>query len=127
MSTGSVYNLCEVECGMSICCDTVSSDLFPPSNLLSGSGNLRGFMAEYFIKPPVSLYLHLPFPVVLVEISAETTVGNQSSSVLAVSGSRRYSPRCSPTCSKTENKRRRVELEGPRDQDEDVVYEFLGN
>jgi len=76
-------NLANRELGTTICCDSVSNEDYPCQNLLEE--NDIGFMAEYFIKPPVTLTVHLPFPVILSSLSWNTTIGTQSSSLHEVS------------------------------------------
>ncbi|XP_023343683.1 RING finger protein 37 isoform X4 [Eurytemora carolleeae] len=95
-----MFDLCSAECGMSVCTEAVHTDLYPPTNLLSRKGNLKGFMAEYFIRPPVSLYFHFPFPLVLVKISMDTNIDKQSSIFFSIAGSTSTGPRCSPACTR---------------------------
>lgn len=102
------FDLCSLNCGVETCCDTAHSDLYPPTNLISPTSNHKGFMAEYYIKPPISLYLHLPFPVILVELSAETSIENQSSLLFALTGSSTDPGKCSEKCNKSLRKRRKT-------------------
>jgi len=76
-------NLASDKLGTTICCDSVSNEDYPCQNLLQAGD--EGFMVDYFIRPPVTLTVHLPLPVVLSSISWDTTLGSQSSSLHTVS------------------------------------------
>jgi U-box domain-containing protein 5 len=95
-----MFDLCTTKCGMSVCSDGLPSDLYPPTNLLYREGNLKGFRTEPYIRPPVSLYFHLPFPVVLVKISMDTTIDKQSSTKYSIGGSSVAGKPCSKICSR---------------------------
>ena len=75
-------NLAQASLGTSVTCDTVSSSVTPLDSLL-GSGP-RTWMADTFIRPPVSLTLRLPLPVRLARISWDTRLGSQASSFFEV-------------------------------------------
>jgi len=78
-------NLASDKLGTTVCCDSVSNEDYPCQNLLKDCD--KGFMVEYFIRPPVSVTVHLPFPVILSSISWSTSVGSQSCSLHEVSTS----------------------------------------
>jgi len=128
-------NLCGLDDGggMTLCCDALSSDQYPASNLISREHNMLGFMAEYFIRPPVSLYFHLPFPAKLLEVSADTRIENQSTSIISISGSTAAEGiRCSTCCSRSRVKRKKIEHERPvtidltAPTDDCALFENLG-
>ena len=56
--------------------DTSFQDANPPSNLISSSKELKtlGFLAERFVRPPVSIILRFKSPVFVSHISFCTTV-----------------------------------------------------
>lgn len=72
--------------GSEISSDKVSTDGYEAWNLLKGKswGRHKGFMAEGFIKPPVTITLHLPCPVNLYCIILDPQVGSQRSSRLEI-------------------------------------------
>ena len=74
-------NLARSCLGSRISCDTVSATSFPPDNLLQE----QEWMADTFIRPPVTVTVHLPAPVKLSRLSWTTRVGSQSSSKHEVS------------------------------------------
>ena len=76
-------NLAQSSLGTSVTCDTVSSSVTPLESLLVPGP--RHWMADTFIRPPVSLSLHLPVPVRLASISWDTRLGSQASSFFEVS------------------------------------------
>ena len=76
-------NLASSKLGSVICCNSVNNEEYPCQNLLEQED--KGFMAEYFIRPPVIITVHLPFPVVLARLSWNTTLGSQSCSFHEVS------------------------------------------
>jgi len=83
------YDLCSLKGGIDhVCCSTASSDTHPPSNLIQSDGNSGEFLADHFIKPPVFLYFHVPARLAasLVQIKADTNVGEQISSTVEISG-----------------------------------------
>jgi len=92
------YDLCEITGALTVCCNTIHTDLHPPSNLADRRHNSKGFMAEYYIRPPVSINLHLPFPMTLVGVSADTKIGNQTSTLVQVAGSTARKVPCSQYC-----------------------------
>ena len=53
-----------------------------------GNTNSCEFLADHFIKPPVFLYFHVPARIAasLVQITADTNVGEQISSTIEISG-----------------------------------------
>ena len=69
-------NLASSKLGSVICCNCVSNEDYPCNNLLEEGD--KGFMVEYFIRPPVIITVHLPFPVVLSRLSWNTSLGSQS-------------------------------------------------
>jgi len=70
-------NLASSSLGATICCSTPSRDDHPSSSLLEGGA----WMADYFIKSPVNLVIHLPCPVILHSVSWGTRVGSHSCSL----------------------------------------------
>lgn len=72
--------------GTQISCDKVSSDGYEPDNLLQAGGGWRrqGFLAERFIKPPVTLTLTFPCPVHISHIVLDPQVGSQRSSAIEI-------------------------------------------
>jgi len=92
-------NLASSKLGTVICCNSVSNEEYPCQNLLEQGD--KGFMAEYFIRPPVIITVHLPFPVVLARLSWNTTLGSQSCSLHEVStsaGTAQAGDICSSSC-----------------------------
>ena len=75
-------NLAQSSLGTSVICDTVSSSSTPLESLL-GPGP-RHWMADTFIRAPVSLTLRLPLPVRLASVSWDTRLGSQASSFFEV-------------------------------------------
>ncbi|XP_076439695.1 RING finger protein 37-like [Babylonia areolata] len=77
-----------LEClGTEVSSDKVSRDGYEPGNLLCHSGaawNRPGFLAESFIKPPVTLTFKLPCPVNLQSIILDPKVGTQRSSSVEI-------------------------------------------
>ena len=72
-------NLADQALGSRISCSTVSSSFTPsPDTLLRMRGE---WMADSFIKPPVTLTLHLPAPVMLRSVHWNCRVGSQHSSL----------------------------------------------
>lgn len=68
-------NLASLAAGATVCSRAVSYCESPLSNILAG----RDWMADTFMKPPVSLTLHLAVPVRLSRLEWRTRVGRQSS------------------------------------------------
>ena len=62
--------------GTSVNTDTSFQDANPPSNLIASSAELKtlGFLAERFVRPPVSIILRFKSPVFVSHISFCTTV-----------------------------------------------------
>ena len=60
-------------------CDTISSDGYEVNNLISRDNvkKRRGFLAERFVKPVVSILISFPFPVDVVAINVNPQVGAQ--------------------------------------------------
>jgi len=75
-------NLAQSSLGTSVICDTESSSSTPLESLL-GPGP-RHWMADTFIRAPVSLTLRLPLPVRLASVSWDTRLGSQASSFFEV-------------------------------------------
>ena len=69
------YNLASQLAGSSVCSSAVSLADCPLSNILAG----LPWMADTFIKPPVSVTVHLPLPVRLARLEWSCRVGGQSS------------------------------------------------
>lgn len=70
-------NLASSRLGTRVCCSGPSRDSHPASRLLEGGS----WMADSFLRPPVSLTLHLPCPVRLHSVSWGCRVGEHSSLV----------------------------------------------
>jgi len=113
-------DLCSLNEGVEVCCDVPSSDLYPPINLIQRGKNSTGFMVEYYVRPPVNLYFHLPVPCTLVELAADTELGKQATTLVSVAGSTSNCESCSRSC-----KRTRTESKGGEDQ-KSMDYEDLG-
>ena len=75
-------NLAQFSLGTTVTSDTVSSSSTPLEGLLTPGP--RHWMADSFIRPPVSLTLHLPVPVRLARLSWDTRLGSQASSFFEV-------------------------------------------
>jgi len=75
-------NLAQFSLGTTVTCDTVSSSCTPLEGLLTPGP--RHWMADSFIRAPVSLTLHLPVPVRLARLSWDTRMGSQASSFFEV-------------------------------------------
>ena len=69
------YNLASQLAGSLVCSSAVSLADCPLSNILAG----LPWMADTFIKPPVSVTVHLPLPVRLARLEWSCRVGCQSS------------------------------------------------
>jgi len=72
------FSLCDSRLGAKICSSSVHHESYPLDNLLSTTSSLSGFMTEYYIRPPVTVTVHLPVPVTLDSVQWETTLGSQS-------------------------------------------------
>jgi len=92
-------NLANCKLGSVICCDSVSNEEFPCHNLLVDGE--KGFMVEYFIRPPVTITVHLPFPVVLSKLSWDTTLGSQICTLHEVYTARTGKAHAEKSCSRT--------------------------
>ncbi|KAH7934763.1 hypothetical protein HPB52_000053 [Rhipicephalus sanguineus] len=55
-------DFCNKNVGTLIECDQICAEGYDVGNLISADRRRNGFMAEYFIKPPVSILLTLPCP-----------------------------------------------------------------
>lgn len=84
------YDLCEVDGGIQqVCCSSAYSDQYPPSNLINNrKAKSKEFMAESFVRGPVCLSFHLAdnLSVTLIQVEADTEVGNQATNVVGISG-----------------------------------------
>ena len=79
--------------GTKISCDKVSSDGYEPNNLLChgrGWHRSQGFLAEGFIKPPITVTLTFPCPVNLSHVVLDPQVGSQRSSTIEIYTAVRY-------------------------------------
>jgi len=65
--------------GTTVETETSSNDDFPPTNLISSNRLIRskGFLADYFIKPPVGLRFGFRHPIHLCKVEFEPQVGQQ--------------------------------------------------
>ena len=65
--------------GTEIECDTSHQDDHSPKNLTSSNYELkkRGFLVDYFVRPPVSLTFKFEHPIWISHICLETHVGQQ--------------------------------------------------
>ena len=86
-------NLASSKLGATVCCSVPSRDSHPPSNLLQG----KGWMADGFIRPPVSIIVHLPCPVALRKLSWTSSFGEHTSLLHKVFATSHTLP-CSPNC-----------------------------
>ncbi|KAH6941143.1 hypothetical protein HPB50_014306 [Hyalomma asiaticum] len=68
-------DFCSKNVGTLIECDQICADGYDVGNLISADRRHCGFMAEYFIKPPVSVVLTLPCPIELSCIAVGLTRG----------------------------------------------------
>ena len=96
-------NLASLKLGSTVCCSVPSRDSHPPSNLLEG----KSWMADGFIRPPVSIIVHLPCPVALRRLSWISSFGEHTSLLHKVFASS-YSLPCSPECPKAAEDRKRL-------------------
>ncbi|KAL8623219.1 hypothetical protein ACOMHN_041911 [Nucella lapillus] len=92
--------------GTEVSCDKVSTDGYEPRNLLGPQNGMAwrryGFMAESFIKPPVTLTFKLPCPVHLKSIILDPREGSQRSSVIEIYSAADCRPKWSPPASVTQ-------------------------
>jgi len=99
MSDDYLISISPLLSGVHLCCSTVTREGFPLAAALHGAQG-QGFMAETFVRPPVSLSLHLPCPLKIASIWWDTRVNGQESGVHEVLVGAPVSPaRCSPQCS----------------------------
>ena len=68
-------NLASLKLGTSVCCSVPSRDSHPPSNLMEGGT----WMVDGFIRPPVSVIVHLPCAVAIRKISWTSSFGEHKS------------------------------------------------
>ncbi|XP_054766558.2 RING finger protein 37-like [Lytechinus pictus] len=75
-------NFCSLAFGTKVACSSVSSDGYEVENLLKAGkyGQMKGFLAEYFIKPPVTITFTFPFKIDICSIIIDPNVGSQKSS-----------------------------------------------
>ena len=88
-------NLASLKLGAIACCSVPSRDSHLPSNLLEG----KAWMADGFIRPPVSVIIHLPCPVALRKVSWLSKVGEHTSLLHKVYATSTSLP-CSLECPK---------------------------
>lgn len=88
-SDSPLINLCDPIFNTVVTCDTVSSEGYEVTNLLSEDSQKRksGFLGDRFIKPPVEISLKFPFDVNIRYILIGAEVGQQKSSGLEVHSS----------------------------------------
>ena len=96
-------NLASLKLGSTVCCSVPSRDSHPPSNLLEG----KSWMADGFIRPPVSIIIHLPCPVALRRLSWTSSFGEHTSLLHKVFAAS-FSLPCSPECPKAAEDRKRL-------------------
>ncbi|KAL5020083.1 hypothetical protein ScPMuIL_002975 [Solemya velum] len=77
-----VLDFCHWSLQPRISCDKISCDNYEIENLISSDPRkkLKGFIAEYFIKPPVSITVHFPVNIEIQYIYVDPVVGRQKSS-----------------------------------------------
>ena len=94
-----LINLCDPIFKTVVTCDTVSSEGYEVSNLLSEDCQKRknGFLGDRFIKPPVEITLKFPFDINIRYVVIGAEVGQQKSSGLEIVSS--SCPYNSPLCS----------------------------
>nr|XP_037288257.1 RING finger protein 37-like [Rhipicephalus microplus] len=68
-------DFCNENVGTLIECDQICAEGYDVGNLISADRRRSGFMAEYFIKPPVSVLLTLPCPTELSCVAVGLTRG----------------------------------------------------
>ena len=70
--------------GTTVDTNTTFRDDYPPSNLISSSKEIkeRGFIAERFVRPPISITLHFKAPIFLSHISFCAGVGQDHRSTI---------------------------------------------
>ena len=68
-------------------CDTSCQDGFGPNNLTSSNLQLKktGFLADYFVRPPVNLCLKFDHPIFLSHVVFDGQVGQQKSKGFEIS------------------------------------------
>ena len=67
--------MASLKLGTSVCCSVPSRDSHPPSNLMEGGT----WMVDGFIRPPVSVIVHLPCAVAIRKISWTSSFGEHKS------------------------------------------------
>ena len=88
-------NLASLKLGTSVCCSVPSRDSHPPSNLMEGGT----WMVDGFIRPPVSVIVHLPCAVAIRKISWTSSFGEHKSLLHKVYATSSTLP-CSSECQK---------------------------
>ena len=88
-------NLASLKLGTSVCCSVPSRDSHPPSNLMEGGT----WMVDGFIRPPVSVIVHLPCAVAIRKISWTSSFGEHKSLLHKVYATSSNLP-CSSECQK---------------------------
>ncbi|XP_061184293.1 RING finger protein 37-like [Saccostrea echinata] len=81
-----LLNFCDSRLYPKISCDKVSVDGYDVKNLISGdlSNRQKGFLGEYFIKPPVTITLSFPCNIEIKNIIINPCVSAQKSSGLEI-------------------------------------------
>lgn len=81
-----VLNFCHWSLQPRVSCDKISCDNYEIENLISRDPlkKMKGFLAEYFIKPPVSITVHFPVNVQIHCILIDPVVGSQKSSAVEI-------------------------------------------
>jgi len=84
--------------GTSICCSATDNDNHPVENLINSKNASDGFMADYYMRPPVTVTLHLPQPLKLISLEWDCQVGSQLALVHEVWASSSKSSNCGANC-----------------------------
>lgn len=81
-----LMNLCDPVFKATITCNTISSEGYEVTNLLSDDSEKRrkGFLGDRFIKPPIEITLKFPFDINIRYIQISAEVGQQKSSGIEV-------------------------------------------
>lgn len=79
-------NFCSLAFGTKVTCSSVSTDGYEIENLLKAGkyGQMKGFLAEHFIKPPLTITFTLPFKIDICSIIIDPNVGSQKSSGIEI-------------------------------------------
>ena len=85
--------MASLKLGTSVCCSVPSRDSHPPSNLMEGGT----WMVDGFIRPPVSVIVHLPCAVAIRKISWTSSFGEHKSLLHKVYATSSTLP-CSSIC-----------------------------